>query len=198
MYEFFQKEGKLLEGYLSSEEEFNGIVFLLREPNDADPTEFWFKNVLDKKETGQIPSKYVNRFLEMLIATGHADDNTSPEILEKLLRNAVYCNIHPEFGGNSATRSFHKKKRERSRIFLDRFPREHKELTIFTLWDIYDIFLEYLEPVEKASLNGLKYSTRKRCFQTTRDGCKLTVYEIVHPSRSSGIDKKEKTEYCKR
>ncbi len=195
MYEFFKNNtGEEIEGYLSTKDNFNGIVFLLREPNSKKPTDFWFKNVLDGTVVGQTPSKYKNRFQQMLIAAGLAHENAALDVL----KNAVYCNIHPEFGENSATRSFHKKKRDRSKLFLDDFPRKHKELTIFTLWDIFDIFLEHLEPLEAISKKGLEYSnTRKRCFQATKDGCKITVYEIIHPSRSSEVKVEIKTEYCK-
>lgn len=97
MYDFLKNSrGEYVEGYLSSEKDFNGVVFLLREPNNKnkdDKTspkqvtdEFWFKKVLwdfdsyhkelklknepDDKivKSKRAATKYINRFKEMLKA----------------------------------------------------------------------------------------------------------------------------------
>ena len=214
MYEFFHdNHGKCLEGYLSSKESFNGIVFLLKEPNNTiDPNApdniFWFKNAVYKqpifKETDTPEKKrkskkaattYTNRFKEMLIATGLADENTAPGVL----KNIVYCNIHPEFGEKTASEDYHDTKKPRLKLFLESFPKEHETLTIFTVSDAYDIFLEYLKPVDEESKFGLYYNNakQKRCFRTKHGSCDLIVCELIHPTYSPKIDAETKPSYCK-
>lgn len=190
MYEFFKnKDGRYVEGYLNSKEDFNGIIFLLREPNDKAPeqSEFWFRNVLDDIVKGHLASRYKNRFIEMLIATKFATDSKSAI---SLIKNAMYCNLHPEYGESKKTEEYDEIKVSRGTTFIDTFSKEHQHnhLTIFTVWDIYDIFLKHLGPVDETSDEGLQYKhNRKRCFHTKKNSCDLTVYEIAHPSRSSKI-----------
>ena len=53
MYEFHKNsKGEYTEGFLGEPENFNGIVFLLREPNTGGKPaeEFWVKEVLTNSE----------------------------------------------------------------------------------------------------------------------------------------------------
>lgn len=200
MYEFYKHDGNLTEGYLGEPENFSGIVFLLKEPNNkTQATEFWFKKVLQDsieyhknlKENGTLKkditrskrtfSAFKNRFSEMLLFIGSD---------EKCLNNSIFCNIHPEYGADTETKAVNKAIKENADEMLCFFATLKNEITVFTCIDIYKYLLESEKIQNKIQEHGLTYTNKDEplsCFKCEIGNTKVTVYEIIHPSRSSKI-----------
>lgn len=207
MYEFHKnKKGEYTEGFLGKPENFNGIVFLLREPNTGgEPAEeFWLKEVLTNSEnyhkalessntkkaditrSKRASTKFINRFTEMLEFSGHKKDD---------IYNSVFCNIKPE-NGEKVVGEKYEEELESSKLkeMILYFASLKDEITVFTCFDIYDDLLELDNIKHKEDETGLKYKSKvssSRCFKGEIGKAKIKVYEIVHPSVSSKITKKE-------
>ena len=154
------------EGYVGKKEDFNGIIFYLKEPNTEGEkvSEFWFqKIVLDQegyyddlskqvceniKKTKSIASKFKNRFNEILNQLG---------MNEKQLCDTVYCNVHAEMGKNSVTGEY-KQALEKAdkKLYCIINEMEKEELIVFTCIDIYNR-LKKAWKIDKEYSNGLKY-----------------------------------------
>ncbi|MBQ4573149.1 MAG: hypothetical protein IJA80_07715 [Clostridia bacterium] len=205
MYNFLKNSsGEYVEGYLGSKENFNGIVLLLREPNNKDKTvqdtkqtteEFWFKKVLwdfdsyhkeltlknepDDKiaKSKRAATKYINRFNEMLKAAKFDESSKF---------NAAFCNIHPEYGKPYKTDVYNDLLKERSKAILDYLSSAHSNITIFTCRDIYAQLKEYVQSSQEVDGFVYKRNTLKK-FSAKYNSCNITVYEIYHPSFSGKI-----------
>ena len=197
MYEFHRNaEGESTEGYLGNPEKFNGIVFLLREPNNSDKEkqEFWFKKVLydlegycqEQKEKGnstvttkRAATKYKNRFNEMIEYVRKKDD----------LKNAVYCNIHPECGETYKTKQVSEAiKKGIPEEMLMFFSTLKSDIIVFTCRDIYSSLLDSKKIRIKKQGKGLVYKKKElSCFECEVGNAKIIVYEIFHPSYSGRI-----------
>ena len=198
MYDFYKNTaGDYVEGYLSIKEKFNGIVFLLREPNDSNPDIFWFRNYIydraiykesdtekDKRRSKIAAKKFRNRFEEMLKFIGRSKEE---------LYDAVYCNVHPEWGENKQSEDYRKMMGQKSVEMFNALAKKHKELTVFTCRDIYANIRNYY--ISKGVLkqddnDGLQYKkgTLNR-FKVETEGCTIMVYEMFHPSYSGKVIK---------
>ena len=197
MYDFYKNsKDEYVEGYLSSREEFNGIVFLLRESNDPKPDNFWFRRVVmgdsgdsykDDARSKGAGTRYIKRFIEILESTPFNDDNPSVKFSQNDLCNAIYCNIHPEYGESTKTTTYKEVMEERSEAIIDMLSQRHKELVIFTCIDIYDNLKKYLSPVKEHD-DGLRYSRKTLpWFKAEKNSCKIRIYKMYHPSRSGKI-----------
>lgn len=207
MYEFHKNnKGEYTEGFLGEPENFNGIVFLLREPNTGgEPAEeFWLKKVLndsenyhkalessntDKKKIANSKrdaTKFRKRFSEMLEFIDHKEDD---------LKNSVFCNVNPKNGGKTLSKEYKEAmKNGKPQEMALYFASLKDEITVFTCFDIYDDLLESDNIKHKEDETGLKYKSKvssSRCFKGEIGKAKIKVYEIVHPSVSSKITKKE-------
>lgn len=190
MYEFYKHNGNVVEGYLGEPEEFNGIVFLLKEPNNPGGTdEFWFKNMLEStdkylketKNSRRIFTKFKNRFSEMI---RYIDD-------EKELKDSIFCNVNPKCGESKATPDFYNLlKSGKAELMLEFFSTLKDTITVFTCKDIYKHLLLSNETKSKNVMSGLKYKNETLgCFEYEINNTKIIVYEIYHPSRSGKIQK---------
>lgn len=218
MTDFYKtKNGEYLEGHLGKPEEFNGIVFLLREPNDKkkdikrvdgkeeeDNKFFWFKNVLcggriynecdsekDKKRSMTAGTKYKNRFREMLRYIKHKDED---------LNDAIFCNVHPEWGNTYKSDEYEETKQpnivQKMKLIESRAQQcKVRTLTIFTCKDIYDILKKMYEKngclVKEENEMGLRYRYGRKksmgMFRVQTEVCTINFYEMYHPSYGSGI-----------
>ena len=208
MFDFLKNSnGEYVEGYLSSVKDFNGVVFLLREPNnkskdDIDSPkqvteEFWFKKVLDdfdsyhnelklKNEPDnkitnrkRAATKYTNRFREMLISI-RSDPNS--------LNNAIFCNVHPDYGETYCTTEYKKVMPQNAVEIFEYLTSKHphSDLNIFTCRDIYNTLKDYLKILNEE--DGLEYNKGiLNMFHTLCNSHNITVYEIYHPSFSGRI-----------
>lgn len=219
MCDFYKnKEKDYLEGFLGDEEDFNGVVFMLREPDhkqvkagDEDKRFFWFKRVvydekyyeddLAKNEittNKRVATAFKNRFFQMLQVVG-LDKEVD-------LKNAVFCNVHPEWGDTVATEEYEKTKKGtavyKMEVLVEQCIRRQnrKSLTIFTCSDIYKILEQKYtnEGSLKRKEDGLKYyfkgEKEKKQISEPRGKMvvntgeyELTIYEIIHPTRSPHV-----------
>lgn len=187
------------EGYVGNEEDFNGIIFYLREPNtNGDKAkEFWFKRIIIDREKyyqeleeakcerigtdKKTASKFKNRFNEMLEQLGMSD---------KQLKDVAYSNVNSECGESSVTTEY-KKKLSASADKLEKIiaNMNKDELITFTCKDIFNELCQAWS-VKEIHMDGLKYNNKEeplQYFSHIIDGKKITVYEILHPSRSSAL-----------
>ncbi|MBQ8228322.1 MAG: hypothetical protein IJZ88_04840 [Clostridia bacterium] len=188
---FYEYNGKVTEGYLGKPEDFNGVIFLLKEPNNkTQAEEFWFKKMLKmpeeyEKETKiskSIFTRFKNRFNEMLDFIGKGES----------LEDAVFCNVNPVKGDAKETDKVEEAlKQNKPEEMLDFFCTLKDGITIFTCKNIYHHLLESdkIQIKTKKSGSGLRYKNKTLgCFEGEVNNTKVTVYEIFHPSRSSKIE----------
>lgn len=200
MFDFYKNaSGDYVEGYLSTQESFNGIVFLLKEPNDKNPEYFWFKNAIygreiykeidtekDKRRSKIAASKFRNRFEEMLESIGYCKEE---------LYNAVYCNVHPEWGECKQSEDYRKLMGQKSIEMFEALSEKHQRLIVFTCMDIYSNIKNYYISkgiLERDTEDGLQYTKRTlNRFKVETETGTITVYEMFHPSYGSRINKKK-------
>ena len=191
MYDFLKdSNGEYVEGYLSSKEDFNGIVFLLKEPNNPNGAdEFWFKNMLESSEKYQketktsksIYTKFKIRFSEMIQSIDS----------KKALTDSIFCNLNPVKGNSKASDDFYTLlENGKAESMLEFFATLKDNIIIFTCKDIY----RHLKTSNKISIkkvqSGLKYKKETlECFECEMGQARIVVFEINHPSRSSKIQK---------
>ena len=204
MYEFYKHNGEFTEGFLGNPEDFNGIVFILKESNlkkksDSDTvTEFWFKKVehdldgycreLEQKfrkeiaQTRKTATKFINRFSEILRIVGLGDRES--------LKNSVFCNINPHGGGSNAGKEYadalSSATPENMLLYLATLK---NEITIFTCTEIYSrLTSSSVFEIESIS-DGIEYEGRKplECAQGKVNGTKVCVYAIYHHSASKKL-----------
>lgn len=188
MYGFNKHNGVVTEGYLGNAEDFNGIVFLLKEPNNSEDADvFWFRNLLKEPECYKNSTKtekmvftrFKNRFTEMIDFVCN----------DKELQDAVFCNINPVLGGDTETPKVNEFIKDgKVEEMLKFFCTLKADITVFTCKNIYRHLLETDNIPDKIQKPGLTYKNGNLgCFQCEINNTKITVYEIIHPSRSSAI-----------
>ncbi len=198
------------EGFLD-DTSFNGVIFLLREPNAGDgktQTDFWFKKRLPGnykyddstlteaqiRNDKRAHTKYLNRFKEMLTYVFPGSDE---ERCYKELCRSAYFNLRPDAGNRSVSEKYTELLNDPCYV-RSRFEsiagyckkRTADELTVFTCTDIFNKLAEYYSlPEEDKKPDGVdcgKYG-KKQFFKWNGPdhfGIPVTVYEIMHPSRS--------------
>ena len=114
------------EGYVGNKEDFNGVIFYLREPNTGgdEAKEFWFQRIItDKdnyyknleKELAEAGCKNVNKIIRSSKGTATRFENRFKEMLEQLglndkkLTDVVFCNVNSDFGATTLTGEFKNK-----------------------------------------------------------------------------------------
>lgn len=196
MYEFYKHDGNLTEGYLGEPENFSGIVFLLKEPNNpGGATDFWFKEMLESTNKYQhettvsksVFTKFKNRFEEMIKTIKKSETIDA----EKELKNSIFCNVNPVKGTTLASKDFYEILNSgKAEKMFEFFATLKNEITVFTCIDIYKYLLESEKIQNKIQEHGLTYTDKDEplsCFKCEIGNTKVTVYEIIHPSRSSKI-----------
>lgn len=192
------------EGYVGKKDNFNGIIFYLREPNNEgeNTKSFWFKRIITDKENyykeleaaqcrkiatdKRTASKFIHRFREMF---------EQLDLSEKKLQDTVFCNVNPNSGnknvGNEYYEAFPHAAEKLETIVTNM---DKKKLIVFTCEDIFQK-LYYSWKVDKIYEDGLKYQNKPRLhyFEHTisnkESKIKVRVYEIIHPSRSPRLQK---------
>ena len=173
------------EGYLSNAELFNGILFILREPNSngkvADT--FWMRDVVNEIAAGRAATKYKNRLTELVEALGRGDE----------LKHSAYVNIHPDSGTAQASECYKKLSKGTKGKIAKTQCENYKAEIVFTCKDIFhDMWKAYGEP---PCTEGISYHrggtdvTLER-FQTEN----MTVFAIYHPSMSPKLPPQDLSE----
>ena len=204
------------EGYVGNKEDFNGVIFYLREPNTGgdEAKEFWFQRIItDKdnyyknleKELTEAGCKNVNTIIRSSKGIATRFENRFKEMLEQLglndkkLTDVVFCNVNSDFGATTLTGEFKNKLATSSVCKLETIIKnmEKNELIVFTCKDIFDKLCEAWKNKDGCDVpyDGLRYNKEEkplRSFRHVIGNKKITVYEIYHPSsRKPALQKKK-------
>ena len=171
---FEHYDNKYIEGFLTDREHFNGVLFLLREPNTDKQTEFWFKKSLENNSSQRSFRLYKNKFNIYLEYLGN-DYN---------LIECAYANIRPFDGENHKSDEYEKlgnsKIYNRFQYVLNCCGSEVKY--IFTCNDIFNAICEENKieqnEIKESSIRYRKSNVRKKYIEING----VTVFEIYHPS----------------
>lgn len=200
------------EGYVGNKEDFNGVIFYLKEPNTGgdETKEFWFQRIItDKdnyyknleKELTEAGCKNVNTIIRSSKGIATRFENRFKEMLEQLglndkkLTDVAFCNVNSDSGDKTLTGEFKNKLATSAVCKLETIIKnmEKNELIVFTCKDIFNK-LRGAWPVE-AKEDGLRYNDEEkalRSFSHVIGNKKITVYEIYHPSsRKPALQKKK-------
>lgn len=200
------------EGYVGNKEDFNGVIFYLKEPNTGgdEAKEFWFQRIItDKdnyyknleKELTEAGCKNVNTIIRSSKGIATRFENRFKEMLEQLglndkkLTDVAFCNVNSDSGDTTLTGEFKNKLATSAVCKLETIIKnmDKNELIVFTCKDIFNK-LRGAWPVE-AKEDGLRYNDEEkalRSFSHVIGNKKITVYEIYHPSsRKPALQKKK-------
>lgn len=200
------------EGYVGNKEDFNGVIFYLKEPNTGgdETKEFWFQRIItDKdnyyknleKELTEAGCKNVNTIIRSSKGIATRFENRFKEMLEQLglndkkLTDVAFCNVNSDSGDTTLTGEFKNKLATSAVCKLETIIKnmEKNELIVFTCKDIFNK-LRGAWPVE-AKEDGLRYNDEEkalRSFSHVIGNKKITVYEIYHPSYFKKVDLQKK------
>jgi hypothetical protein len=172
--EFKKYNNEYIEGFLSDKEHFNGVLFLLREPNAPKQTEFWFKKSLENNSTQRSFTLYKNKFN---IYLGYLEGNYK-------LSGSAYANIRPSDGENYTSKKYKElSNSNKYSKFLDILNCcDGKVRYVFTCNDIFKAICEMnnIDPNKTESSNIIyrKSNVRKRFVKING----ITIFDIYHPS----------------
>ncbi len=200
------------EGYVGNKEDFNGVIFYLREPNTGgkEAKEFWFQRIITdrdnyyknlEKELTEAGCKNVNTIIRSSKGIATKFENRFKEMLEQLglndkkLTDVAFCNVNSDSGDTTLTGEFKNKLATSAVCKLETIIKnmDKNELIVFTCKDIFNK-LRGAWPVE-AKEDGLRYNDEEkalRSFSHVIGNKKITVYEIYHPSYFKKVDLQKK------
>ncbi len=190
------------EGFIGNVDDFNGIIFCLREPNtnNKKAEEFWFQKVINQREQyfqELKEKKQGNIVISKRIATRFKNEFVG--ILEQLkidetLSNIAFCNVNSEKGRNKVEKEYNvalEKADEKMEEIVILSPK--KQLRIFTCVDIYEKLKNAWNDkydIKEEKEKGIKYLQTKtgKTVKRNRFTCQIadknvTVYDMYHPSR---------------
>lgn len=168
--------------YEPDAENFNGVLFLLREPHtDESPEDTlignkkWFYLVCDEenRKTRQ-SARYYNRFCEML-----------SYVQEENPLHSAFTNLKLTGGGSIASKEYRKISAEEKKSIIDALVDNIDGLQfVFTCSDIFNSLDGFCSSTDN---NGIKYKGKKQVQMRRRVYRDITFFEILHPSQSPKI-----------
>lgn len=204
------------EGYVGNKEDFNGVIFYLKEPNTGgdETKEFWFQRIItDKdnyyknleKELTEAGCKNVNTIIRSSKGIATRFENRFKEMLEQLglndkkLTDVAFCNVNSDSGDTTLTGEFKNKLATSAVCKLETIIQnmDKNELIVFTCNDIFNKLCEAWKNEDGCDVpyDGLRYDNEEkplRSFSHVIGNKKITVYEIYHPSsRKPALQKKK-------
>lgn len=187
----------LFQGYIGDKDNFNGVIFLLRESHTEEVKEFWFWHIVNEKDRyferlredpnirrNKISAaKFENRFKEILKQIGKAEDD---------IHNIMFWNLNSKGGGSSVSGEYKELLPEAAAIVegkIRNIDANQREIIIFTCSDIYGCLRKSWNVESEKEGNGLCYSNGKQLsgFECELEKRRVKVYEMYHPSRSPGL-----------
>ena len=197
------------EGYVGNKEDFNGVIFYLKETK-----EFWFQRIItDKdnyyknleKELTEAGCKNVNTIIRSSKGIATRFENRFKEMLEQLglndkkLTDVAFCNVNSDSGDTTLTGEFKNKLATSAVCKLETIIKnmDKNELIVFTCNDIFNKLCEAWKNEDGCDVpyDGLRYDNEEkplRSFSHVIGNKKITVYEIYHPSsRKPALQKKK-------
>ena len=184
------------EGFVGEVQNFNGLIFYLREANTNSerPNEFWFQRIVtdweayyeELKERGEatnkiainkkIATKFKNEFERIIKQLN----------LKKKLINCAFCNVNANGGGSEVKKPYKealKNAHNKMERIINCIPSQ--EVTIITCRDIYAKLKASWKEMNMEIYNtGIKYDNGDKEYFFCQIGSKrVFVYEMYHPSR---------------
>ena len=184
-------ERKDLTYFPDNENDFNGVLFVLREPHKIRLSETneqtlignrkWFRKIaeIDAEEASDdkaLLHRYKNRFNEMMVVCEKARYRCFHE-----LQNTAYTNIKQTGGGKTASQEYWKISAEDKYNILKQIIEcvKPKVEVIFLPRELFKIVLQKHPCYEPALKDGLIYRKQTAMKKVQIDG--ITYYEIFHP-----------------
>lgn len=188
--------------YVPPLEQYNGILILLREPNDPNKKTVnaylegnaeWFQDVIngrpspkyiDNKMRNKSIPRYGNRFREMLLSI--------EENQHLLLCDVIYGNLSAHGGNNAVGDQYWRiKKISRLNMILSELTiKGYNPKNVFVCQDLFKLIVSQKDTTVYPE-KGLQYNKRdKRQNICYRNG--IYYFEIIHPARSPRIKAEEK------
>ena len=164
-----------IEGYLSSEEAFNGVLFVLKEPNAEEQGCFWFRERLRNGFSGDDPGSpaekrvfsRMRKTFETLLTYCGAD---------LCLKDCAFANIRPQNGENRETKAYRELEDKYKVERIDSLIAACRPRFVFVCKDVFAALARGAPCCE----DGVRYGNRQ-LKTLTRNGA-VTVFEICHPS----------------
>lgn len=178
------------EGFVPSKDDFNGLVFLLREPNSEEQQEFYFKDCLRNNNL-----KNRNKF-----------ENYKTYVSEEMqLNQCAYFNLRYDGGESERSKIYYRildseeyfKKRFENIIKYCKTSSYNNILYLFTCDDIFQKMSEYgIIPKDPENDFGVRHKRKgkiyqKECCTFCYEGTTIKVFEIYHPSCAFSIESAE-------
>ncbi len=190
---FRGKGGEPLEGYL--DDRFNGVVFLLKEPNTEDAKIFWFKEVCTRERAEKYfinPIEKDPKKIRASKVTATKFRNTFEKLLAEkctavcediALEHSVYLNLCPFKGEKTESTAYSKAIRaldQDSEII--RIISQLEPAVVFVHKDIYEKLLQIYKGRPVADSIVYKNKTLSLCCECEIHGQTCRIYGIYHPS----------------
>lgn len=161
-------KGEYIEGYLSDKEHFNGVLFLLKEPNTPKQETFYFKECVSGKINDM--GKYITVLYDLL---KYYTDNAKIE-------ECAYANMIPDHGAAKESEEY---KCLPDKFRFDRFIsiiNECKPAIVFLCTKDFEGIVKYAN-IKSEENKGVKYSNSNNTKRTAKYNG-ISMYEIYHPS----------------
>ena len=175
--DFSNRFSEGIEGYLSSKETFNGVLFLLREPNSSEQKRFWFKDCMEKEEKGSLSdesgvskrqyTKYKKIFERLLEYTGIEG-----------LQNCAYANIKPDSGCNVVSAEYKTITNDEKADRIDSLFKACNPKVAFVCGDMFDALISKRN-MQYSTGEGIRYN-KTRLRKGSYNG--IAIFETYHPS----------------
>jgi len=169
-------KGEYIEGYLSDKEHFNGVLFLLKEPNTPKQETFYFRECVNGEKNNM--GNYITVLNNLL---KHYTNNAK-------LEECAYANMIPDHGMPKESEEY---KCLSDKFRFDRFIsiiNECKPSIVFLCTKDFDGIVKYAN-IESIENKGVKYSNSKNTKRIAYYNDVL-IYEIYHPSKNVKIELK--------
>lgn len=165
-------KGEYIEGYLSDKEHFNGVLFLLREPNTNGEIqkEFYFRKCLYKEEINSTMDFYADYFNNIL--------SCLPE--NKKLKDCAYANIIPDHGMPTKSDKYKSLSNEERVERFESLLNKETEI-IFVCQEEFDS-IRKMKKIKSQENCGIKYSNKPNSKRKLHYNDRIIIYEIYHPS----------------
>lgn len=167
-------KGKYIEGYLSDKEHFNGVLFILKEPNTNDQGEFYFRECVSGKINDM--KKYINVFNDLL--KNHAGSVK--------LNECAYANIIPTKGEKNESKSYKNLPNDERFKRINSFIDKYNPKIIFVCSKDFDALINE-ENLKTEDGIIYKYLKPKRLTHY-KD---VNIYEIYHPAYRRNLETKK-------
>ena len=168
-----------IEGYISERKNFNGVLFVLKEPNSDNQTSFWFKNCFEEIPQDPVSKKsftqYCNCFKKLLTYVP----------FEPELTDCAYANIKSFSGQSSVSVEYSCIKDREKAERVESLIKACNPIVIFVCQDSFDALVKNKNLDIQLLEDGITYKNGEKRLRSM-DYNNVKIYEIYHPSCRRG------------